>query len=234
MGKRIGTPRITWISLTGEILITLGMILLLYVGWQVFVSDPVFAKQQQYQAERFVPSTTTLKPEFSKISDKLAQGKVFGKIYVPRFKNDYVRLIGQGTFQAVTLNKIGPGHYLSSQWPGQEGNFAIAAHRTSHGAPFNKIDTLKVGDKVYVETNDSWFTYEYRETAIVEPTRVGVIAKVPQGMTGAHKGGKYMTMTSCHPKWSNKQRIVVWLELVDSQPHSAGIPTELGKARNSE
>ena len=233
MGKRVGTPRITWVSVLGELLITTGVFLLMYVGWQVFVNDPIIGSQQQLQAEHFKPSAPS-KPEFQEISNKLAQGKVFGKLYVPRFDNKYVRLIGQGTFQNVTLNKIGPGHYLSSQWPGEVGNFAVAAHRTSHGAPFNKIDTLQAGDKVYVETNDAWFTYEYRQTAIVDPTEIGVISRVPKGMSDAHTGGKYMTMTSCHPKWSNKQRIIVWLELINEQPHTAGMPSDLRKAQNGE
>ncbi|MFM5951143.1 MAG: class E sortase, partial [Micrococcales bacterium] len=68
----------------------------------------------------------------------------------------------------------------------------------------------------------------------VEPTAVEVIEKVPVGMDGAHAGGHYMTMTSCHPKWSNKQRIIVWLELVDEQPHSSGMPLALRKAQEGE
>lgn len=233
MRRRTAPVKLSFISVLGESLITVGVVILLYVGWQVFVNDPIVGNQQQVQAEHFKPSTSS-KPEFSKISNKLAQGKVFGKIYIPRFANDYVRLLGQGTFQAITLNKIGPGHYLSSQWPGEVGNFAVAAHRTSHGAPFNKIDTLQAGDQVFVETNDGWYTYEYRQTKIVDPTDVGVIRSVPKGMTGAHKGGSYMTMTSCHPKWSNRQRIVVWLELVDQQPHSAGMPLALRKLQTVE
>jgi len=234
MSRHASRRTTSWLTVLGELLITAGVVLLLYVGWQLFINDPVVGNQQQLQAEHFKPSTSSTKPEFEKISNKLAQGKVFGKIYVPRFEAKYVRLIGQGTFQNVTLNKIGPGHYLSSQWPGEVGNFAVAAHRTSHGAPFNKIDTLQPGDEVFIETNDSWFTYEYRQTAIVDPTDVGVISKIPKGMTGAHSGGKYMTMTSCHPKWSNKQRIIVWLELVDEQPHSSGMPLALRKAQEGE
>ena len=76
----------------------------------------------------------------------------------------------------------------------------------------------------YIETNDGWFTYTYRQTAIVEPTAVEVIEKVPVGLDGSHAGGYYMTMTSCHPKWSNKQRIIVWLELTNQ---SETMPTEL-------
>ena len=234
MGKRVAKVKVSWLSVLGELLITAGVVLLLYVGWQLYVNDPYVGSQQQVQAEHFRTNQPTIKPEFAKISNKLAQGKVFGKIYIPRFDKGYVRLIGQGTFQKITLNKIGPGHYLSSQWPGQVGNFAVAAHRTSHGAPFNKIDTLKQGDKVFVETNDGWFTYEYRQTKVVDPTDIGVISRVPAEMIGAHEGGKYMTMTSCHPKWSNKQRIIVWLELVDQQPHSSGMPLALSEAQAGE
>ena len=202
------------VGVLGEILITAGVLILLYVVWQLGVNDPVVSNVQQQQAQQ-VPISTPAKDQFEDAKSDLKQGKVFGKIYIPRFSNDYVRLIGQGTLQNVTLNKIGVGHYVRSQWPGQEGNFAVAAHRTSHGAPFNKIDTLSTGDNVYIETNDGWFTYTYRQTAIVEPTAIEVIDKVPAGMFGAKKGGHYMTMTSCHPKWSNKQRIIVWLELTN-------------------
>jgi sortase A len=82
-----------------------------------------------------------------------------------------------------------------------------------------------------VETNDHWFTYEYRQTKIVRPSEIGVIQNVPKGLAGAAAGGKYMTMTSCHPKWSNEQRIIVWLELVNSEPKGSGMPAELLEAK---
>lgn len=218
------------LGVVGEILITAGVVLLLYVVWQITVNDPIVSSQQQNQAQNYnaqqLPQPE--KPIFKDVGKKLKQGQVFGKIYIPRFDKNYVRLIGQGTFQKITLNKVGVGHYLTSQWPGQIGNFAVAAHRTSHGAPFSKIDTLQAGDNVYVETNEGWFTYTYMETKIVDPSAISVINKVPSGLTGAHKGGKYMTMTSCHPKWSNKQRIVVWLELTST---SAEMPQELKNVR---
>jgi sortase A len=217
------------IGVIGELLITAGVLILLYVVWQLGINDPVVSTVQQQQAQQ-APISTPIEKQFLDADKNLKQGKVFGRIYIPRFSNDYVRQIGQGTFQKVTLNRIGVGHYVSTQWPGQEGNFAVAAHRTSHGAPFNKIDTLQEGDNVYVETNDGWFTYTYRQTAIVEPTAIEVINKVPVGMNGAKKGGHYMTMTSCHPKWSNKQRIVVWLELTKT---SETIPLELKQEMNN-
>lgn len=226
MVKTSRASRISPLTLVGEILITLGVIVLLYVVWHLFINDPIVARIQENQSVQ-VQSTKPEEKPFSQISKHLKQGKVFGKLYIPRFGEKYQRLIGQGTFQKVTLNRIGPGHYVSSQWPGEEGNFAVAAHRTSHGAPFFKIDTLTRGDRVYVETNDGWFTYEYRQTIIVDPTDVDVISPVPSEFIGAVPGGKYMTMTSCHPKWTNKQRIVVWLELVDQRTRDQGMPVEI-------
>lgn len=227
MRKRVATLKTTRLSILGEILITAGMVVMLYAVWQIFINDPLVSNQQEQTSKTYVQGTSSSVDKFEPISKKLKQGHVFGKIYIPRFGKSYERLIGQGTFQKITLNKIGPGHYLSSQWPGEEGNFAVAAHRTSHGAPFNKIDTLTAGDLVFVETNDNWFTYKYLQTAIVDPSEIDVISKVPKRLNGAHPGGKYMTLTSCHPKWTNRQRIIVWLELIGQQPASEGKPTAL-------
>lgn len=224
----------------GELFITLGVILLLYVFWQLSINDPVVSETQQTKADNYTstptPGTDVTEEvkQFDDIRPNLKQGSVFAKVFIPRFGKAYSRLVGQGTLQKVTLNPIGVGHYRTSEWPGEIGNFAVAAHRTSHGAPFGKIDTLTTGDRVWVETNETWFTYEYRQTKIVKPTALGVITNVPKGLVGAIAGGKYMTMTSCHPKWSNDQRIVVWLELVGTQEASLGLPLDLVRAQTQQ
>lgn len=216
------------VGIVGELFITVGTVMLLFVGWQLFINDPLVANEQQTTAEQFQQSPTTpTAPKFENISKSLKQGEVFGSVHIPRFGKHWMRLIGQGTFQKITLNKIGPGHYVSSAWPGESGNFAIAAHRTSHGAPFFNIDKLQSGDKVVIETNDGWFIYNYLQTKIVEPTALGVIAPVPEGLDGAHKGGKYLTMTSCHPKWTNHQRIIAWFDLERIDPIAGPVPKEL-------
>ena len=229
MAKHIKRPGT--LQIIGESLITAGIILLLYVVWQLFINDPVVSNNQQHLSKQYANEQTQVMKQFADQTKNLKQGKVFAKLYVPRFGKDYERVIGQGTFQKITLNVVGVGHYLSSEWPGQTGNFAVAAHRTSHGAPFSNIDKLTAGDKVWVETNDNWFTYEYRQTKIVDPSDVGVIQNVPVGLSNANKSGYYMTMTSCHPKWSNRQRIVVWLELVNTQPKGLGKPQDLIEAQ---
>lgn len=223
--------RLDLIGVIGELLITAGVITILFVVWQVFINDPVVSAKQQFSAENFSKPTQVEKPQFREINGKLQQGQVFGKMFIPRFDKNYERLVGQGTLQKVTLNEIGIGHYIKSQWPGEVGNFAVAAHRTSYGAPFGKIDTLRNGDLIFVQTNTHWFTYKYLQTKIVRPNQIGVISEVPQGLIGAKAGGKYMTLTSCHPKWSNSQRIVVWLELAGQQAITDGEPLELLKLK---
>jgi sortase A len=225
------TKRTTFLQWFGEILITLGVILMLYVVWQLFVNDPVVSQSQQQKSKEYSIVEQKNPKEFVKMKSNLKQGAVFAKLYVPRFAKDYERLIGQGTFQKITLNVVGIGHYVSTEWPGKPGNFALAAHRTSHGAPFSKIDELKAGDKVWVETNDNWFTYEYRQTAIVEPSDLSVLSDLPPGLINATRGKSFLTMTSCHPKWSNKQRIVVWFELVNTQARDQGKPFDLLEAQ---
>ena len=224
-GKRVKPP--TVVQVFGEVLITIGVVLMLYVVWQLFVNDPIVGSSQQLKAQQFVADKSPNSKPFIEMKPNLKQGAVFAKLHVPRLGKDYERLVGEGTFQKVTLNVVGVGHYITSEWPGAVGNFAVAAHRTSHGAPFADIDKLQTGDRVWVETNDSWFTYEYRRTKIVHPSEIGVIENVPEGLAGAKSGGKYMTMTSCHPKWSNEQRIVVWLELVKEESKSSGMPADL-------
>jgi sortase A len=234
MSKHVGIVKPKPLQIIGELMITAGVILLLFVVWQVYVNDPVVGNKQQAEANQYDANSSDVAARefaFEQPTDKLAQGKVFGKIYIPRFGDDYVRLLGQGTMQKVTLNTVGVGHYLRSQWPGEVGNFAVAAHRTSHGAPFSDIDKLRDGDRIYVETNQSWLTYEYRQTKIVKPTEVGVIDRVPEGMVSAVPGGKYLTLTSCHPKWSNAERIIVWLEQIEERPATSGMPFALKEVR---
>ncbi|MFM2024906.1 MAG: hypothetical protein RLZZ56_919 [Actinomycetota bacterium] len=221
----------TLLQVLGELFISAGLVLMLYVVWQVYVNDPIQNNVQQKQSFEYSTKSEIEKKRFVEMRPNLKQGAVFAKIYVPRFGKNYERLIGQGTFQKTTLNVIGVGHYVSSEWPGEVGNFALAAHRTSHGAPFANIDTLKAGDRVWIETNDKWFTYEYRQTAIVDPTQVGVINDVPNGLENAIEGGHYLTMTSCHPKWSNKQRIVVWMSLIQTIDRNQGKPVALIEAQ---
>ena len=105
MGKRVATIKPTPLSVIGEILITAGAILMLYVVWQLFINDPAISAQQEQTAKTYVQPNATPDKPFADAKNSLKQGKVFGKLYIPRFSKTYERLIGQGTFQNITLNK---------------------------------------------------------------------------------------------------------------------------------
>ncbi|MFX8907022.1 sortase, partial [Acinetobacter baumannii] len=79
-----------------------------------------------------------------------------------------------------TLDPIGIGHYPDSAMPGEVGNFALAAHRTTFGKPFNRIADLRAGDAIVVETPDGWYTYRFRTLEYVKPNAVDVLLDVPQ------------------------------------------------------
>ena len=100
-----------------------------------------------------------------------ANGTRFGSVLVPRFGADYYRPIAEGVSTRTVLNKGGQfGHYPSTQMPGAVGNFAIAAHRTTYGASLGQIAELRVGDHIFIETEDGWYQYEFRNLEYVHPT----------------------------------------------------------------
>ena len=149
-----------------------------------------------------------------------------GKLYVPRYGKNYVRIIEESTTPSV-LNGAGLGHYIGTQLPGEQGNFAIAGHRAANGGPMLKIDKLRTGDKAYVKAKTGWYTYVWVATKVVSPSDVSVVYPVPQEMPGAADGGSYMTFTSCTPVHVNTKRIVAWFELQESTPLSDGPPSAL-------
>jgi sortase A len=109
----------------------------------------------------------------------------------------------------VTLRR-GPGHYPESDRPGGEGNFAIAGHRTTYGAPFWSLDVLEEGDTIHVmDRQGREWVYAYVEQRIVQPTDVWVVGNDPLG-----SGAPTITLTTCHPRYSDAQRLIAWGELL--------------------
>lgn len=214
------TKRISITQVIGELLITFGVIIGLFVGYKVLFQDNVVGANQNELANTFTASG----PKFVPVEKVHTLAQIFGRMYVPRFGSSWTRLIGEGTRWHPVLNEIGVGHYTNTVMPGEVGNFSVAAHRGGFGGAFKLIHELKAGDRVYVETNESWYVYKYLATKIVLPEDVSVIDPVPQELTGAVSGGKYMTMTSCTPIFVNSHRIVVWLELESVIPSDGNKP----------
>ena len=187
------------------------------------LTDSIVARKQGVFAE-----TAPLQSE--KVSSKataVSVATVFAKLYVPRFGARYVHAVAEGTSLNKVLNRVGIGHYQSTQMPGENGNFALAGHRAGNGGPFRLIDTFKDGDLAYVETADTWYTYRYLQTKVVKPSAIGVIYPRPVGLTASSQADSFLTLTSCTPIHVNTDRIVAWFELVEQHSKQQGPPAKL-------
>lgn len=134
---------------------------------------------------------------------ELASGDPITKISIPA-ADLKPTVVVEGT--GASALRAGAGHYPNTPLPGEEGNVAIAGHRTTYGKPFANLDHLKPGDEIFLETPVGKYTYKVsRDPFVVVPTDFSVIAQTP---------GKTLTLTTCHPKGSARQRLVVKAELV--------------------
>ena len=227
------------VGVFGEVLITAGVLVFLFLGWQLWLNDLIVGAEQNKAGTALGQSWDTASPihqhpisvpetNFGDPVVALAPGDAlkFAVMYVPRFGADYARSVSEGVETATVLDKNGIGHYPGTQMPGQIGNFAVAAHRTTHGAPFKQLATLQVGDKIYVQTQDGYYTYDFRGLEYVRPTGLGVLDPVPQ-FAGIAPTDRVLTMTSCNPMFSAAERIIAYASLESWQPTSAGAPATI-------
>jgi sortase A len=218
----------------GELLMTLGVVLLLFVGWQLWWTDVTADRAQ-------ATTINSLQKHWAESGGKAPGGLINGKvssvplgdafalIRIPRFGKKYVKPILQGT--ELPILDRGVGHYTKSQMPGEVGNFAVAGHRVTYGKPFNEIATIKPGDAIVVETATTWYVYRAVRHVIVTPDHVEVVDPVPQH-PGQTPTESWMTMTACNPEFSARQRYVEFSQLVQTLPKSKGqIPAALAGIR---
>jgi len=233
------------IALVGELMIIVGALLGLYVVWQLFYTDieansiqdqavedldwayaPITAAEPSGDEPQTIPNELKLAPDTAPVMDEPAFGTTFATFYVPRWGEDYVKPISEGVNRHKILDRLGIGHYPHTGMPGELGNFAISAHRTTYGKPFNRIAELKKDDYLVVQTEDAWYVYRVTSHEIVRPTAVQVIAPVPN-KPGAEPDDHYITLTSCHPMFSAAERYVVHGVLEYWSPVGNGVPEEL-------
>jgi sortase A len=156
------------------------------------------------------------------------EGVAFATLYVPRFGQDFIRVIAEGTDLDKVLNSRtrGVGRYTESDPIGSVGNFAIAGHRTTWGAAFGEIGELRLGDKIYVETSAGWYVYGYRNSEYVWDSEVDVLNSFPKLME-EDVDSRIITLTSCHPRFSEAERIVAYGIFEAWYPREGGTPPEL-------
>jgi sortase A len=247
-----GTAPVPWrpmfyraLGALGRFLIVSGIVVLLFVGFQLWGTGIEHSAHQddlgrsfskQVLGRKAKPAGDSEQAEDAVIADlshvdpttapptpPAREGDPVGIIEIPKI--GVRQFIVEGT--AKDDLKKGPGHYTGTPLPGQAGNASIAGHRTTYGAPFNRIDELQPGDVIDTYTPQGRFTYQVmaprpgigiEEGAgwfSVLPTQTEVIAPTTDNR---------LTLTACHPKRSARQRIVVQAELV-AQPAPAPTTT---------
>ncbi|KIF68975.1 membrane protein [Streptomyces sp. AcH 505] len=218
--RRTRGPVATVVSVFGELLITAGLVLALFVvyslWWTNVLADREAAKQGNQVRHNWEAggggAGDNGPPPFN-TKDGI------GFLHVPSMKNGEV-LVKKGT-DTKTLNEGVAGYYdapVKSALPWDKtGNFTLAAHRDGHGAKFHNIHQVDVGDPVVFETKDTWYVYKvYKELEKTSKYNVNVLAQVPEE-SGKTKPGRYLTLTTCTPIYTSDYRFVVWAELVRTQ-----------------
>jgi sortase A len=205
------------VQILGWTLIWGGVLIFGYLGWQLVGTDLVNARIQaeaETELSSFFETQRADLPEVQEVEsveeatlefhpeEAPVEGTEFARLIVPRLGLDVV------VFEGVTRDALtqGPGHMPGTPLPGQPGNSVISGHRTTYGRPFFDFDLLVPGDRITVETSVGTHAYEVRETFLVAPEDVWV--------TDDRAGG-WLTFTTCHPKFSARQRLIVTAELVE-------------------
>ncbi|MFI0448336.1 class E sortase [Actinomadura sp. 6N118] len=198
----------------GELCITAGLVMLLFVTYTLWGTGRYTRQQQDLLNKELLnswqaPNVTT---------EKVKLGKGLAMIRIPRFGPKYRFVIIEGV-ELADLRK-GPGHYPGSALPGEVGNFVVSGHRTTYSAPFNRAAELRAGDKILIDTRQKQYVYEVTGKRIVKPSAVEVTAPVP--LKPKDKPSKpLITLTTCHPKYSAAQRLIIFGELTGELPRRA-------------
>ena len=234
-------------QITGWTLIWSGLFIFGYLGWQLYGTDVVNAGVQAEatedveallaaaKADTPIPtlidpveldpetppaqapaSPTTTEPiqHFQQANPEL--GTAFAFLRIPKIGVD------EAVFEGVDVAtlKMGPGHMPGTPLPGQPGNAVLSGHRTTYGRPFFDLDLLEVGDTIEVESEVGVHRYEVREILVVTPYDFWVTYD---------RSGGWLTLTTCNPKFSARERLIVWAEMVSgpnyevAQLHTAAI-----------
>lgn len=208
----------------GQLLITLGVVVLLFCVYELKVTN-IYTDHQQQALGRaleraWAPPPPGAPRPGAAVPVAVRLGRGLAVLRVPRLGRTWSKVVLEGV--AVPDLQRGPGHYPGTALPGEVGNMVISGHRTTYGAPFSDLDRLRPGDALVLETRDRWFTYRMTGVQIVAPTAVDVTYPVP-GQLRARPTQRLLTLTTCNPKYSARQRLVVRARLETATAKGPGV-----------
>ncbi|MFF7979657.1 class E sortase [Streptomyces sp. NPDC007901] len=220
------SPAVVASRAIGEVFITTGVLMLLFVTYQLWWTNVRAHAQAGSEASSLQKDWASGK----RAPGVFAPGQGFAILHIPKL--DVVAPIAEGVSNKKVLDKGMVGHYgegvLKTAMPQDKtGNFGLAAHRNTHGEPFRYINKLTAGDAVVVETQDEYFVYKVTSMLpVTAPSNVSVLDPIPKG-SGFTKAGRYITLTTCTPEFTSKYRLIVWGKMVEERPRSKGKPDAL-------
>lgn len=222
----------TLLGVLGELLITAGIFVLLFVVWELYWTN--LGANREAEAHRDTMSEAfdqDYDPGFDgsgpdpAVPAEVATGDAWGMLYIPRFGSDYSVPVLDGTGEEIDSAVL--GRYATSPRPGEDGNLALAGHRQTYGAVLWDMDQLQEGDRLYLQTANGWWVYETRMVHIVDPSDVEVLAPNPMEPDATEPDGQWLTLTTCHPPYTVLERMITHAELVDFVPMADGAPAEI-------
>lgn len=206
----------------GRVVLVVGILILLFIPYLLWGTGLITAHNQDVLSQQFRadqqkdhshPARTIAAPKRGTTPPVLqvapsvpdpSVGSAVGTIQIPKI--NLAMTLVEGTDEAQLA--MGPGHYPTTPLPGQAGNAAIAGHRTTYLHPFYNLDSLAPGDLIFVTTLQGTFLYTVASTQVVLPTDVSVVDPTPTPT---------LTLTTCNPRYSASQRLVVHATLVASE-----------------
>lgn len=181
----------------GWTFITLGVLLLLFVVYELFGTNLITDRAQRglrndLEQQLASPPPRELKP---------IPGQALGILRIPDIN------LNMAVVEGVSVEdlKKGPGRYPSTALPGHRGNAAIAGHRTTYGKPFWALNAVEKGDPIFVRTREGSFRYEVVWQRVVTPDRSEVLDRTRRPS---------LTLTTCNPRFSAAERLIIRATLV--------------------
>jgi sortase A len=207
------------IRCTGEMLLTMGVIGVLFLAYLFWGTAARAASAQQRLGGELNQQWSTTPVRGDAVSARpeqfrVATGQPFAFITIPAFGPHWRFTLIQGT--ALAQLDVSPGHVPGTQWPGQLGNFAVAGHRVTAGNPFWSLPSLRNGDVVNIETRLNTYTYRVTGEKEVSPADTSVLDPVP-GHPGQRPTRRMITLITCDPAWTGTHRVIVTGVLVSAR-----------------
>lgn len=206
-----------FIRSVGELCITAGLVVLFFVAYELWGTGAYTQAAQHKLGDELNRSWAG-----NVTNERIQLGRGLAMIRIPRLGKAFHYVVIEGV--SVADLRKGPGHYPGTAMPGQVGNFVVSGHRTTYLAPFNRLSELRAGDSILIDTRARQYVYKVTGEKVVQPSDINVMAPVP-GHPKEDPTKRLITLTTCNPKYSAAQRLIVFGELATSVPRVNGART---------